>query len=363
MFSTILKRLISRTVAQFGFAYQNLPTFRYWTKIAIGREVSRVVKTSVFQGNVALVAAFQNKPSISFDIMLKDLRSRGMSILLVSNAQLTPDFESWLLNRVDGLIVRDNVGRDIAAYRDGVLHLVNTHCLPNIDQLLFINDTILFPVIDSDYFWRRFLAIDSDVVGAFESFSPRHHVQSFFFMVRKNVLQKKYFLDFWKKYRSWNSRKHAVQSGEIGFSQYLKSHGASISAVVNAETCVEALNAPVANHKSLFSTIQTITYGHQQRMLIGKRVINPEYRALSFGLEKINPSHALCEFALTELQVPILKKDLVYRGTLSLVDIVRISEKVDLQIPLSELQATYRVKGLPAEISRWKKSLLRIGVQ
>lgn len=363
MLVTLIKSLVRLSIAQVGFAYQNLPTFTYWSKITVGKSVSRTIKTAPFQGQVALVAAFQKKPSISFDIMLKDLRSRGMSILLVSNAQLTPDFESWLLNRVDGLIVRDNVGRDIAAYRDGVLHLANTHCLPNIDQLLFINDTILFPVIDSDYFWRRFLAIDSDVVGVFESFSPRHHVQSFFFMVRKNVLQKEYFLDYWKKYRSWNSRKHAVQSGEIGFSQYLKSHGASISAVVNAETCVEALNAPVANHKSLFSTIQTITYGHQQRMLIGKRVINSEYRALSFGLERINPSHALCEFALTELQVPILKKDLVYRGTLSLVDIARLYEKLDFQIPLSELQATYRTKGLPAEIGYWKNFLLRIGVQ
>lgn len=363
MISTILKGFLRQTVAQFGFAYQNLPSFRYWAKLAIGRDVYRVVKTLDFRANVALVAAYQKKPSISFDAMLTELRSRGFCILLVSNAQLTPDFESWLLNRVDGLIVRDNVGRDIAAYRDGVLHLIRTNYLSNIDQLLFINDTILFPVVDPNYFWRRFLAIDSDVVGVFESFKPRHHVQSFFFIVKKNVLQKEYFQDFWKKYRSWNSRKHAVQSGEIGFSQHLKSNGASISAVVNAETCVEALNAPVANHKSLFSTIQTITYGHQQRMLIGKRVINPEYRALSFGLEKINPSHALCEFALTELQVPILKKDLVYRGTLSLVDIVRLYENLDLLMPLSELQATYRAKGLPAEISPWKKALLSIGVQ
>lgn len=363
MISTILKGFLRQTVAQFGFAYQNLPSFRYWAKLAIGRDVYRVVKTSDLCGNVALVAAFQKKPSVSFDAMLNDLRTRGFCILLVSNTQPSPDFESWLLKRVDGLIVRDNIGRDIAAYRDGVLHLVNTHCLSKIDQLLFINDTILFPVIDSDYFWRRFLAIDSDVVGVFESFSPRHHVQSFFFMVRKNVLQKEYFLDYWKKYRSWNSRKHAVQSGEIGFSQYLKSNGAIISSYVNAESCVEALNAPVANHNSLFSTIQTTTHGHQQRMLIGKHVINSEYRALSFGLERINPSHALCEFALTELQVPILKKDLVYRGTLSLVDIARLYEKLDFQIPLSELQATYRTKGLPAEIGYWKNFLLRIGVQ
>lgn len=363
MFSNIIKHFIRQTVAQVGFAYQNLPTLRYWAKIAIGKDVSRTIKTTDFRGNVALIAAFQKKPSISFDAMLNDLRTRGFSILLVSNAQLTPDFESWLLNRVDGLIERDNVGRDIAAYRDGVLHLIRTNCLPKIDRLLFINDTILFPVIDSDYFWGRFLNIDSDVVGVFESFSPRHHVQSFFFMVKKNALQKTYFQNFWKKYRSWNSRKHAVKAGEIGFSQHLKSNGASISAFVNAESSVEAFNAPMSNLKSLFSTIQTTTHGNQQRELMGKRVINPAHRALSFGLERINPSHALCEFALTELQVPILKKDLVYRGTLSLVDIARLFESLDFKIPLSELQATYRAKGLPAEISYWKNFLLRIGVQ
>lgn len=363
MIFNILKQSIRQSVAQIFFIYQNFTTLRYWAKIVFGKNVIRTLKTTSFQGNVALFAAFQKKPSISFEATLKDLRLRGFSILLVSNAELSPEFESWLLSRVDGLIVRQNVGRDIAAYRDGVLHLVNSDCLPNIEHLLFINDTILFPVIHSEYFWKRIFDIDSDVVGAFESFSPRHHVQSFFFMANKNILQKKYFIDFWKKYRSWNSRKHAVRAGEIGFSKCLKSNGASISALVNAENSLNALMAPMADHNSLFATIQTTVHGKQLKELIGKRVTNRESRALAFGLEWLNPSHALCEFALTELQVPILKKDLVYRGTLSLVDIVRLYEKHDFQIPLSELQSIYRAKGLPAEISRWKKMLLSIGVQ
>lgn len=354
----ILRSLILKCVAQIGFVYQNLPCLWYWTKIALGRPVAKTLKSTDFSGKVAILAAFQKKPSLSFDLMLKELRSRGFNILLISNAALSEDFETWLTSRVDGLIVRDNIGRDLGAYKAGFLYLHDYGYLNQIDHLLFINDTILFPVIDADHFWSEIFSIDANAVGAFESFCSGYHLQSFFILLNKPLIESECLYEFWKNYQSWNSRKHAVYAGEIGFSKHLKARGVSMAAYVNAQESVDVLQAPLSNLPSLFGIVRRLINRQDVRDIMGKNVPNPSYQALAFSLERLNPSHALCEFALSELRVPILKKDLVYRGTLSLVDLVRIAENQDLKIPLPELQAVYRAKGLPAEIGAWKRFLL-----
>ena len=75
-------KLIFRCIAQIGFAYQNLPSLLYWSKCALGIPVSRVLKTTSFSGNVALLASFQKKQSLSFELMLNELRSKNFNILL-----------------------------------------------------------------------------------------------------------------------------------------------------------------------------------------------------------------------------------------------------------------------------------------
>lgn len=359
----VLKSLILKCVAQIGFAYQNLPSFWYWSKIALGLPVARTLKSTDYCGKVAILAAFQKKPSISFELMLKELRSKGFKILMVSNAALSKDFEAWLTDRVDGLIIRDNISRDFGAYKAGFLYLHDFNYLKQIDHLLLINDTILFPVIESSHFWSEIFSIEADAVGAFESFCSGYHLQSFFLLLNKPLIESKILYEFWKNYRNWNSRKHAVYSGEIGLSKYLKTHGVSMEAYVNTRRSFDALKAPLYESSSLFGIVRRLINRNDRSEIMGKRVLNSSCQTLAFSLERLNPSHALCEFALSELRVPILKKDLVYRSTLSMVDLVRISEGQELKIPISELLAIYREKRLPAEIGAWKRFLLGIGVQ
>jgi hypothetical protein len=359
----IIKSILILCVAQIAFAYQNIPCLWYWLKIACGFPVQKVLKKINPSQKVAIVAAFQKKQSISFELMLTELRSKGFEILLVSNTTLSDGFESWVLERVDGLIVRENVGRDLGAYKSGFLYLHDEGFLNAVERLLFINDTIFFPVVDSERFWEKMLSIDAEAVGAYESFCSGYHLQSFFMLVNKPLINSNCLYSFWKNYVVWNSRKHAVFAGEIGFSQFLKKNGVRMSAYVNAQSAIGAFHKESVNKRSLLGIVRKLLNERDRREVMGKSVLDPEYQSLATALEKINPSHALCEFALTELQLPILKKDLVYRGTLSLVDLVRISESQDMKIPLSELQAAYREKGLPSERGLWKRFMLGIGVQ
>ena len=103
--------------------------------------------------------------------------------------------------------------------------------------------------------------------------------------------------------------------------------------------------------------------GYFSLKIYGESLKDKMIRDAQFNLEMSNPSHSLAEFALVDLKIPMLKKDLVFRGTLSLLDVVRIANDQKLIIPLSEILAVYRSKGLPSEINIWKKFLLSIGVQ
>lgn len=352
----IITTILLRAIAQACFCYQNATTIVHWVYLIMKRGHDRIIKDYELDGNVAIVSSYQSAGTVSFRTMIFELRKQGFKVLVVSNGDQPQGSIEGIIGTVDGLIVRRNVGRDFGAYKSGMIHLMKRGYINRISNIILVNDSILFPVIETDSFWKRIFDCDADVVGVFESFTPRHHLQSYFLMLRENVVRSQSMLLFWKNYRIWNSRRHAVYSGEIGFSRHLKRGGFRLGAIVNAGSALAEMGRYILNQKKLPNILEKSLQSSGSRKHLA-------VRALELALEKSNPSHILADFSVSNLGIPMMKKDLVLRGTMSLAEVAALCSESTLTIPATEILSTYRSKGLPAEMPAWRRFLISIGVQ
>ena len=98
-------------------------------------------------------------------------------------------------------------------------------------SLLLANDSVLFPITNTDRFWRSFWAAKTDLVGVTSNFCPSYHIQGYFVYAKPRAVSSKAFKDFWRFHRPINSTRHAVLKGELGFSAAMLNAGFSARSI------------------------------------------------------------------------------------------------------------------------------------
>ncbi|ARN20439.1 rhamnan synthesis F family protein [Piscinibacter gummiphilus] len=118
------------------------------------------------------------------------LLDRGVRVVLVLNTDLPADtlrIDPAFADRLDGLLVRQNLGYDFAGWAHA--HAVVSPHL-RAQRLYLVNDSIVGP-LDGAAFDRLLARVRSsraDVVGLIEAPTPRPHLQSFFLAFNARAL-------------------------------------------------------------------------------------------------------------------------------------------------------------------------------
>ena len=150
--------------------------------------------------------------------LLQSLRAEGVNTIVVFNRTPTAEEIELARGHVHRILVRRNVGRDFGAYRSAVLNLQRSDVRPS--RLLFFNDSVfLLPGRKLADMVSRLVHATWDVVGAFENHASAHHVGSFAFSVSGAVYDSAEFRRFWRRYRPYNIRPHAIARGEMGLTR------------------------------------------------------------------------------------------------------------------------------------------------
>lgn len=174
--------------------------------------------------------------------LLTSLRDSGVNAIVVCNGRMSDASHALLTQYAHRILVRDNVGRDMGAYRAATLYLHDQGLRPG--RLLYFNDSVLYlkgkPL---DGLVGRLSGSKYDVVGVFENHQHDHHVGSYVFSVSGNVFVDPQFQLFWRKYRPYDLRPHAIHRGEIALSRLLKRSGYGIDVVYSAERLADRLFA------------------------------------------------------------------------------------------------------------------------
>lgn len=238
MISKLLRAFILFFFKKAGAAVQNLQGFK--VRLLSGPPNIDIVKAGITGAeSVCIFAAFSKSAGLSLLSQIQEIYERGYTIIFVSNLPVDATFKSLILPYVSVIIQRPNYGRDFAAYKEGFQY-VCSNC-PNANSVIFTNDTFLLPVVSGDSFWEELSRNSADLYGAFLSFVPTSHVQSFFFRVNKNLFWSENYKKFWNGYKTFNSRFHTIKNGELMHSKIVINSGAKISAYIEPYSIINKI--------------------------------------------------------------------------------------------------------------------------
>ena len=118
--------------------------------------------------------------SDDFIELLKSLQAAGVNPIVVCNGRLRAEEREQLGEYAQRILVRNNIGRDMGAYRAATLYLHKTGLAPR--RALYFNDSIFYlGGSHLDRMVRDLADSPFDVVGAFENHQHEHHIGTYAF--------------------------------------------------------------------------------------------------------------------------------------------------------------------------------------
>ena len=279
-------------------------------------------------GEVAIFAASHNGIYPAFFLNLfRAFRQAGIDVLIISNRDLSDDVIAQLRPHCRWLLIRENIGRDFGAYADAIRFLSKQN-LPQ-ERLFLFNDSLFYrdeglleQLIDP---MRRHAFSAATVSQA-----PLPHAQSFCMAFGKTVLEHPAFRAYWDAYRPIDTRRWAISRGELGLSVALTAAGFKPVAVYSHERVARTLFENMkGNEADILRLVPRLP--PKEKKVLGSETT--EFQSfvmlddLASSLVEFSTIH-FCGFLLWRFAgMPIMKRDLVYRGVFSAVQTIAFMDK------------------------------------
>ena len=194
-----------------------------------------MIRTAIF--------AFYDKNSIVDDYVIryiKELKQSCLRVIFVSCIKL-PEFQKNKLRRYVNLIIDENHKEyDFGSYKRGFKY-IDTNLT---DEVVFVNDSCYGPLFSLENIFERMSEKDCDFWGMSENkyglvkigdkykSIKREHLQSYFMVFKKNVINSDVFKDFMNSIQEEHQKNDIIINYEIGLSEKLKEAGFTSSTYV-----------------------------------------------------------------------------------------------------------------------------------
>jgi hypothetical protein len=240
---------------------------------------------------------------------LQNAKKAGLQVCLVINVDKatrhvlnnqTDQSSSYF----DSIIIRNNVGWDLGAYRDAYFLVKEKTKITNNSFFFLNNSVIWFPEMIEKYF-AKLLSVESDIVAGSISSQYRKHLQTFLFGAQTNdgVI----VIENWlSTIKNWRMKRSIVRLGELGTSTFFN-HPISIKGLPESNELIEVSVRKIHDN---FKQIENENVNIDNKTLA--LVMNRLNRNRKFSMAGIplNPSHDNW-LELLESGFPGIKVDLV----------------------------------------------------
>lgn len=180
---------------------------------------------------------------------LKNIRHSFNTVIVISNSNLSNNDMSLLKTVSDKVILRDNVGFDFSAWKDGI-DSVGWSTMKKYDSLTLMNDTCYCPIWPIDKYFDKFdKKINIDFWGASLHKSVTYgmpgtndpvpeHIQSYFMTFKRDVINSRAFVKFWGSIEAHADVRKVIRDYEVGMTKTLSDAGFKYDAIVNMRNTV-----------------------------------------------------------------------------------------------------------------------------
>lgn len=328
--------------------------------------------------NICIFVIYAEDQSISTLSYIDAVANAGFRIIVINNAKTSDELLGALSKRCWRIYNRINLGRDIGAYKDGILMLLEEGHLKQCASLCLANDSTHFiPGTHGEAFTKAIIEfINSKDIALFSHASHQisRHYQSYFQIVKSEVINSDEFMRFWKEYRPLSHRKHCIHNGEIALSARVYNHIKNARVLYTFERCLRSIceenqqNRPSIDQILGMMPSPTKTkqgkkqnYALDQLLLAASRnemlsEINQHY--LMDLLESSNPTQTGAFLFPAYISCPLVKHDLCFSGAFSIAKALHLFRlalassglgEADVNAQLDDFRHTISSKGIPAE--------------
>jgi rhamnosyltransferase len=153
---------------------------------------------------------------------LKQLVSLCDRLIVVSTSALKREEITELESIGCDVITRENVGYDFMSYRAGI-ESINYQ---DFDELVICNDSVYGPFFDlASVFLEMQEKHEADFWGMTSGTDIAYHLQSYFLVFNRVVLNSDAFMQFWESVGVLDDKREIIKQYEVGLSQKLLTAG------------------------------------------------------------------------------------------------------------------------------------------
>lgn len=168
-------------------------------------------------------------------LFLEALSKIADQVVVVVNGTLAQE-DIKVLETYGQVELRENEGYDVAAFRHGVKYFAQKG-FENFDELMLVNDTNVGPLTDLsvifdkmdkqkvDFWGISYGEEQFDVTGYNPYGVIPKHLQSYFLVIKKNLLRYPGFIQYWDSLNDTNSRDKAIGRYETVFTKKFEDRG------------------------------------------------------------------------------------------------------------------------------------------
>jgi hypothetical protein len=291
------------------------------------------------------------------------------NLIAVSNGTVTSEARVELLGKSCLFIERNNVGRDFGGYKDGINILLRRFA--EIDRLVIANDSVFYLPRGLDQLITSLDAVDEDFIGVSETYKNFYHVASFMLSFGKRVVSSAAFLEFWREYKPLGSRQWAIFEGEGKLVQRLMRAGFEPRVLYRVEDVARQLNS-AEGYKFLPAEIRMRLSDPEtkQNGLLWRSVKSCQDSSVcdckSLGeraadeIMKHNQMHAVGLLFYKFKNLPLIKRDIVFREIYSLAEVASFLDGVENSLR-DEIIADLSRRGGPERLGYFRRLMHRHG--
>lgn len=179
--------------------------------------------------------------------LLQGIKKVLTHLAIVCNGKLMPESQRRLEEITDDLVIRENIGFDMEAWRQGLLQ----KNLAEYDELVLFNDsfygpfhsfTKVFDEMNQKYPTEDFWGItvhgktaDPDNLCPY-GYIPEH-IQSYFIVIREKMFHSEDFINYWKNAEIAKTFDEAVKKHEVCFTKHFADIGYKYAAYCDTRSC------------------------------------------------------------------------------------------------------------------------------
>ena len=328
--------------------------------------------------NICVFVVYASEATLSTLSYIQALRDAGFAILVINNSVTSKEFLDALKPLCWRIYNRRNIGRDIGAFKDGIMHLFAQGILQQCRFLCLANDSMQFvPGINGADFTvriRNFINTESGALFTHESHQIVKHYQSFFQLLDSTIVNSPGFHRFWSTYRPLSNREHCIHKGELALSQNVYNQIKKVRVLYSPDALLESLRSASPESAPKLVDIlglmpsQTRTKRSKQKNYALEQLNDAASIQKSMDpllehylcelIEHSNASHVAAFLYPLYLRCPLIKHDLCLSGSFSIGKVLILYAEVlckagleaaDSKMRTQEFRRLIQLKGIPSD--------------